>query len=103
MIRFTAEEGAITFTIRAQPRATKSAIVGEVEGALKLKLAAPPIDGAANEELIRFLAKLLAVPRRNISILSGATAKTKIIRITGLTGQQFKTAFSQTQHPIPNT
>lgn len=89
MIRFTADEGAITFTVRAQPRATKSVVIGEVEGALKLKLAAPPVDGAANEELIRFLAKLFAVPRRHISILSGATAKTKIIRMAGLTSEHF--------------
>lgn len=91
MIRFTADEGAITFTLRVQPRATKSAVVGMVEGALKLKLAAPPVDGAANEELIRFLAKLFAVPRRSVLILSGTTAKTKIIRITGLTSAQFTT------------
>ena len=94
MIRFTAEAGALTFTVRAQPRATKSAVVGEVEGALKLKLAAPPIDGAANEELLRFLAKLFTAPRRHISILSGATAKTKIIRIEGLTSEQFETALT---------
>ena len=94
MIRFTAEAGALTFTVRAQPRATKSAVVGEVEGALKLKLAAPPIDGAANEELLRFLAKLFTSPRRHISILSGATAKTKIIRIEGLTSEQFETALT---------
>ena len=94
MIRFTAEAGALTFTVRAQPRATKSAVVGEVEGALKLKLAAPPIEGAANEELLRFLVKLFTVPRRHISILSGATAKTKIIRIEGLTSEQFETALT---------
>lgn len=102
MIRVTADEEAITFTVRVQPRAKKNAVVGEVEGALKLKLAAPPVDGAANEELIQFLAKLFAVPRRHISILSGATAKTKIIRIAGLTSKQVETAFAQTQHLTPN-
>ena len=85
MIRFTAQDEAITFTVRAQPRATKSALAGEVEGALKIKIAAPPVDGAANEELIRLLAKLFDVPRRAITILSGATAKIKIVRIHGLT------------------
>lgn len=99
MIRFTADEGAITFTLRVQPRATKSAVVGEMEGALKLKLAAPPVDGAANEELIRFLAKLFAVPRRSVLILSGATAKTKIIRIHDLTSQQFETTLAANLTP----
>ena len=85
MIRFTAQDEAITFTVRAQPRATKSALAGEVEGVLKIKIAAPPVEGAANEELIRLLAKLFDVPRRAITILSGATAKNKIVRILGLT------------------
>lgn len=99
MIRFTAEEDAITFTVRAQPRATKSAIAGEVEGALKIKLAAPPVDGAANEELIRFLAQVFAVPRRSITILSGATAKTKIIRIDGLSAQEFESVVATNLTP----
>lgn len=99
MIRYTEQGGAITFTVRAQPRATKSVIVGEVEGVLKLKLAAPPIDGAANEELIRFLAKLFAVPRHSVLILSGATAKTKIIRIAGLNAEQFEAALAANLSP----
>lgn len=90
MIRFTAQNDAITFTVRAQPRAPKSAVVGEVEGSLKIKLAAPPIDGAANEELIRFLANFFDVPRRDIRLLSGATAKTKILQISGLASEQFE-------------
>ncbi len=99
MIRFTADEGVIIFTVRAQPRATKSAVVGEVEGALKIKLAAPPVDGAANEELLRFLAPLFGLPRRNLSILSGTIAKTKIIRIHGLTGKQFEAILTATLPP----
>lgn len=95
MIRFTAQEGAITFTVRAQPRATKSALAGEVEGALKIKIAAPPVAGAANEELIRFLAKLFEVPRRAVTILSGETAKNKIVRIHGLAAEPFATRLSK--------
>ena len=91
MIRFTAQDGALTFTVRAQPRATKTVLAGEIEGALKIKIAAPPVDGAANEELIRFLAKVFAVPRRAVTILSGATAKNKIVRLHGLTAAQFET------------
>lgn len=102
MIRFTAQEDAITFTVRAQPRATKSAIAGEVEGHLKIKLAAPPVEGAANEELTRFLAKLFAVPRRAITLLSGATAKTKILQINGLTPQQFETILAAHLTPTPD-
>lgn len=89
MIRFTAANNAITFTVRAQPRASKSVIVGEIEGALKIKLAAPPVEGAANEELIRFLAQVFVLPRRAVTILSGATAKNKIVRLDGLSAEQF--------------
>ena len=95
MIRFTAQDEAITFTVRAQPRATKSAWVGEFEGALKVKIAAPPVDGAANEELIRLLANLFDVPRRAITILSGATAKNKIVRIQELTAKQFEARLTE--------
>lgn len=101
MIRYTEEAGAITFTVRAQPRATKSAIAGELEGALKVRLAAPPVDGAANEELIRLLAKVFAVPRRAVAILSGATAKNKILQINGLAAKQFETILAA--HLTPDT
>ncbi len=90
MIRFTAQDEAITFTVRAQPRATKTILSGAIEGALIVKIAAPPVEGAANEELIRFLAKVFAVPRRAVTILSGATAKNKIVRLHGLTATAFE-------------
>lgn len=84
MVKLTARDNTITFTVRVQPRASRTAIVGELDGALKLRLAAPPVDGAANEELIRWLAKFFDVSRAAIEILSGATAKQKLIRISGV-------------------
>lgn len=95
LIQFTTQQNAITFTVRTQPRATKSALAGEVEGTLKIKIAAPPVNGAANEELIHFLAKVFEVPRRAVTILSGETAKTKIVRIHGLDAVQFETKILQ--------
>ncbi len=89
MIRFSTQDDVVTFSVRAQPRAPKSQIVGEIEGVLKIRLAAPPVDGAANEELIYFFAKFFAVPRNSIEIISGATAKNKIVRVHGITGEQF--------------
>lgn len=84
MIKLTARDNTITFGVRVQPRASQTAIVGELDGALKLRLAAPPVDGAANEELVRWLAKFFDVPRAAIEILSGATAKQKLIRVSGV-------------------
>lgn len=70
-------------TVRVVPRASQSEIVGEYDGALKIRLAAPPVDGAANAELIKVLAKFFEVPRNAVEILSGETSKTKQIRIFG--------------------
>ena len=85
MIKLTARDNTLTFAVRVQPRASQTAIVGDLDGALKLRLAAPPVDGAANEELIRWLAKFFNVSRGNVEIISGATAKLKLIRLTGIT------------------
>ncbi|MDQ3011662.1 MAG: DUF167 domain-containing protein [Acidobacteriota bacterium] len=85
MVKLNAADYAITFAVRVQPRASRSEVADELDGALKLRLAAPPVDGEANEELIRFLARLFDVSRRQVSILSGLTSKNKLIRIEGMT------------------
>ena len=85
MVDFSIRDGSVTFAVRVQPRASRSEIVGELDGALKIRLAAPPVDGAANEELIRFLAKAFGVARAQIKIISGATARQKLLRVDGIT------------------
>jgi uncharacterized protein (TIGR00251 family) len=83
MLNLREEEGALVFAVRVVPRASKSAVVGEHDGALKVRVAAPPVEGAANEELTRFLAKSLGVPTRAVEIVSGQTSKTKVVRARG--------------------
>jgi uncharacterized protein (TIGR00251 family) len=85
VIDFTESDGAVSFAVRVIPRSARSEVVGEQNGTLKIKLKSPPVDGAANEELIRLLAKFLGIPRGEINIVSGHTSKNKRIRITGLT------------------
>ncbi len=85
MIKIAAKDHGVSFTIRVQPRASRTGIVGEMDGALKIRLAAPPVDGEANEELIRFLSKLFDVSRAQISIRSGQTSRNKLIVIDGIT------------------
>jgi hypothetical protein len=75
------------------PRASKSEIVGELDGALKVRLCSPPVDGAANAELIKLLAKTFDVSRGNVEIVSGQTSKTKRIRINGVAGAALHTLF----------
>jgi uncharacterized protein len=76
-------ETSIVLDIRVVPRASRTEIVGLHDGALKVRLAAPPVDGAANEELTGLLAKRLRVPRSAITILSGVGSRTKKVRIQG--------------------
>jgi len=71
------------FDVRIVPRASRSTIVGLINGVLKIRIAAPPVDGAANEELVKLLAKAFQIRRSSVQILSGATSRTKRIRITG--------------------
>ena len=74
--------------VRVTPRAGRSGIAGLRDGVVIVKLAAAPVDGAANDELIALLSKALDVPRRDISIVSGERARTKRIRIAGLDREQ---------------
>lgn len=77
-------------TVRVVPRASKSEIVGEIDGSLKVRISAPPVDGAANEEVVRLLAKSLHVSRSSVSIVSGETSKTKRVRVVGVTPEQLQ-------------
>jgi hypothetical protein len=72
-------------TIRAHPRAKRSAVAGKLGDAWKLDLAAPPAEGRATEECVRFLAELAGVPRSRVRVVSGATARTKIVEVEGVT------------------
>ena len=90
MIRFSEQNGAIVFTVRVVPRASRSEIIGMHDGALKIRLAAPPVEGAANEELIKILAKYFDVNKNAVEIVSGATAKTKQIRVTGSNAEKLR-------------
>ena len=76
-------DGAVMFAVRVIPRASKSEIVGEQNGALKVRLKSPPVDGAANDELIRLLSREFGVARSQVDIVSGQTSKQKRIRING--------------------
>lgn len=87
MIVVTEKSDSVVFAVRVIPRASKSEIVGEYEGAVKVRLASPPVDGAANAELIKLLAKRLGVPRSSVEIVSGETSRTKQLRIYGVTAE----------------
>lgn len=89
MINYSEKSGAIIFAVRVVPRASKSEIVGEHDDALKVRIAAPPVDGAANAELIKVLAKFFDVSKAQVEIIGGQTSKTKQIKIANLNAQKF--------------
>lgn len=83
MLRYTETGDALTFAVRVVPRASRSEVVGEHDGALRVRVAAPPVEGAANVELVRLLARALGVPARAVEITSGHASKTKLVRVAG--------------------
>ena len=78
------QEGGVILTVHVQPNATRTECVGIHGDAVKIRVAARPVDGAANEELIRFIAEQCAVPRANIHIRTGIEARRKRVVITGV-------------------
>ncbi len=68
-----------------QPRAGRTALAGVRDGALKVRVAAPPVDGEANDALVRLLAKVVGVPRRDVTIVRGQGGRRKTVRIRGAT------------------
>ena len=88
MIRPTA--AGIEFDIRAIPRAKRTELAGERDGALVLRVNAPPVEGAANDAVIAFFAAALGVPRRSVRIVGGTRSRQKRIAVDGVTPDQLR-------------
>lgn len=88
MLETQERDGAVVFSVRVQPRASKDEVAGEMGGALKVRLRAPAVEDRANEALVEFLAGLLKTSRSAVSILSGERSRVKRIEIRGVTRQQ---------------
>jgi uncharacterized protein (TIGR00251 family) len=71
-------------SVRIQPRASRNGVSRLEDGSLKIRLTAPPVDGAANEALVKFLSETLSISKSQIEIVSGHTGRQKIVRITGM-------------------
>lgn len=76
---------AATLALRIQPGAKREGVIGTYGDALRIAIAAPAVDGKANDALLRLLASLLDIPRSRIEIVSGHTSRSKLVRITGFT------------------
>ena len=75
----------VRIAVRVQPRASKSEVAGVHGDRIRIRLGAPPVDGAANDALVRFLAERLGVPSRAVTITAGLTSRSKVVVATGVT------------------
>ena len=74
-----------TVSVRVVPRSSKEGVAGFEGGVLRIRLNAPPVEGKANEALVRFLAKAVGVPRSRITLVKGEKGRNKIVRVDGIT------------------
>jgi uncharacterized protein (TIGR00251 family) len=77
-------------TVRVHPRAKRSAVTGRFGEAYKLDLAAPPVDGKANQECMRFFANLAGVPQARVRIVTGLTSRMKVVEIDGISQEELE-------------
>lgn len=84
-IRIQATATGVRIAVRVQPRASANEIAGAHGDAIKVRLTAPPVEGAANEALVRFLADTFRIPARDITIVAGSSSRSKIVELAGIT------------------
>jgi uncharacterized protein (TIGR00251 family) len=85
VLRVERRGASIRVQVHVQPRASRSEVVGTHGAALKVRLLAPPVDGAANDALVALLAERLGVPRRAVRIVAGMSSRAKTVEIDGTT------------------
>jgi uncharacterized protein (TIGR00251 family) len=88
-------EGWIQIPVRVQPRASSEGIAGIAEGALKVRLTAPPVEGRANQALCDFLARTLGIPKGDVAVVSGEKSRLKRIRIRGVSPEHLAARLPQ--------
>jgi uncharacterized protein len=84
------KEGAVRFEVHAKPRASRSRIVGVRGRALDVALAAPPVDGAANAELVLLLSRVLGVAKRDVTIVRGEGSRDKVVEVRSLAPEEIE-------------
>ncbi|HXI85392.1 MAG TPA: DUF167 domain-containing protein [Verrucomicrobiae bacterium] len=82
----------ITLSVRVTPRAKRNTVTKMKDGSVKVYVTAPPEDGRANEAVVETIAEWLGVKRRQVTIVSGATGRNKLVRLTGVSQEQIDTA-----------
>ncbi len=83
------------FEVRVSPRASREGVEGWREGVLVVRLTAPPVEGAANQALVKVLSKALKVPRRSVSLLLGDRSRNKVVEVEGMTLEEVRGALAR--------
>jgi uncharacterized protein len=96
MVLLKESKSGLTFDIHVIPHASRAEIVGAQEGALKIKVTAPPVEGAANEACIKLLAKELGLKKSQMEIFSGAKSRKKTVMITNISKTELETKLNNT-------
>lgn len=102
MLRIRETEKGAVLEIRVLPRSSRCEIAGVQDGALKIKLTAPPVEGKANKECVRFISDLLKIKKSAVSIIAGEKSKNKTILISGIKAKDVEKAICRlTSEPLP--
>lgn len=100
MIAVRQEGATASFRVHLQPKASREAIIGEVDGVLRLRVTAPPLEGRANEACLRLLARVLDLPISRLQIAAGQHGRIKTIRVAGASADLLRTALCNLlEHP----
>ena len=94
----TATDDGVTVRVLVQPRASRTHFAGIIDGAVKVRLTSPPVDGAANALCIEFFAKLLKISKNSVVISSGLTSRRKTLHIKGISPDDLQAALMPSHH-----
>ena len=95
-MKFTNAKRGAAIAVKVMPRARKTEVAGVMDdGTIKIRIAAPPVDGAANKALVAFLAKALNVPGSQIDIIAGETSERKLISVVGISPEEVDAVFQR--------
>jgi uncharacterized protein (TIGR00251 family) len=83
-------ESGVRLTVRVQPRSSVTQVTGVQGDALRVRVTAAPVDGAANEALVQLLSETFDIPRRSVTIVAGAGSRTKVVELVGLTEERVR-------------
>lgn len=92
-----ADGSSATLSVRVVPRSAKEGVAGFEGGVVRIRLNAPPVEGRANESLVRFLAKTLDVPKSRITLVAGEKGRRKVVRVDGVTREDLMAALAKTR------